>query len=47
MTMQNYEPIIYNLPMDSMADYIRAQLRNVNCEVPNIPAPPVETWEIV
>jgi hypothetical protein len=45
--MQNYEPMIYNLPMDSMADYIRAQLRNAECEVPNIPAPPVETWEIV
>jgi hypothetical protein len=46
MSMQNYEPMLYNLPMDSLAVYIRVQLLNVNCEVPNIPMPPVETWEI-
>jgi hypothetical protein len=45
--MDNFEPMLYNLPVGSMAAYIRAQLHNAECEVPSIPAPPIETWEII
>jgi hypothetical protein len=56
--MQNYEPELYNLPIDTMAHYIRVMIEAARTEEPSagisnyrlteVPGiSHVETWEIV
>jgi hypothetical protein len=44
--MMQSEPMLLNIPVEDMASYIRAQLSNAGCELPAVPMPPVEAWNI-